>query len=59
MAVTTNWNIYYPTDYTENADIPKDMKDMADSIEAALDNIQSTIGDIETILYNINRGVGV
>lgn len=53
MAVTTNWNIYYPTDYTADADIPKDMKDMADSIEAAMDNILGSSlksSDIETTI---------
>ena len=55
MAVTTNWNIYYPTDYTADADIPKDMKDMADSIEAAMDTLIGsalTSGDIATSISN-------
>lgn len=36
MATTQN-GIYYPDDYTEVADIPADMEDMAESIDTALD----------------------
>lgn len=33
----TDRNIYYPDDYNEVADIPKDLKDMAESIDAAIE----------------------
>jgi len=46
MAQTTNRNIYYPDDYTEDADIPADMKEMAESIDAAIEEaVQETTYD--------------
>ena len=46
MAQTTNRNIYYPDDYTEAADIPADMKEMAESVDAAIEEaVQETTYD--------------
>lgn len=94
MARTTN-GIYYPDDYTEVADIPEDMKKMAESTDEALENlnenkvdkvagkelstndftneykqkvdnneneislIQEEIGDIESILEELDIGGGI
>lgn len=52
---TTQKGIYYPDDYTAIADIPEDMKDLAESVDTALgdlednieQNIQPQIDDIE------------
>ena len=43
MAYTTNNHIYYPADYSQPADVPADMKRMADSIEASLDEINEIV----------------
>lgn len=89
MAQTTNYNLPYPSDYTEQADVPEAIKDLAEAVDTALgevtpQNMEVTtnkvtslsssstdtqypsakcvydlVGDIETILYNINRGSGV
>ena len=53
---TPIYNLPYPTDYTGIADVPEWLKDLAEATEGAL---QDTVGDIETLLYNINRGTGV
>ena len=37
MAITIK-GIYYPYDYNAEADVPKDMKQMAESIDGILDD---------------------
>ena len=44
--MTTEKGIYYPTDYSDVADIPSDMKEMAESIDNALTSLD---GEIEGI----------
>lgn len=39
---TTQKGIYYPNDYSQAADIPQDMKDMAESIDTAIGNSETT-----------------
>lgn len=39
MARTTR-NIYYPNDYSEEADIPEDMRQLAESVDEALNQVQ-------------------
>lgn len=36
---TTEKGIYYPTDYTKVADVPADFKQLAESVDKAIDNI--------------------
>ena len=44
---TTPKGIYYPNDYNEIADIPKDMKKMAESIEEVFEDTDSDLSDIK------------
>lgn len=41
--MTTEKGIYYPTDYSDVADIPADMKEMAESIDNALTSLDGEI----------------
>ena len=36
MAQTTNYNLPYPSDYTEQADVPEAIKDLAEATDGAL-----------------------
>lgn len=62
MATTTK-GIYYPNNYLAPADIPNDMKDMAESIDVIFGNYSTTehvdelIGDINSALDSINGEV--
>lgn len=47
MATTTN-GIYYPNDYSAIADVPEDMKKMANSIEQKVVSINTNISNIQT-----------
>lgn len=55
MAQTTKYHIYYPdvdqAGYEEKADMPAYMKDMADSVEAALDGLD--LSDTYQTLANL------
>lgn len=68
---TPIYNLPYPTDYTGIADVPEWLKDLADAIEAAIqeaiqdidlsnyytkEEIDEMIGDIDAALDTINRG---
>ena len=44
---TTPKGIYYPNNYNEIADIPEDMKKMAESIEEVFENTDSDLSDIK------------
>ena len=44
---TTPKGIYYPNDYNEIADIPEDMKKMAESIEEVFEDTDSDLSDIK------------
>lgn len=61
MANTPKYHIYYPTDYTEVADIPANMQLMAESIDDGIDeavgDIDLMIGDIATVLDTIQGEV--
>lgn len=74
MGQTTKYHIVYPSDYTAIADIPEAMKDMAESTEDGIDQavgeidlsdyytkeeIDSMIGDLDTILQSLDSGGGV
>lgn len=48
MGQTTKYHIYYPDDYSEVADVPKEMKLQAESTDTALDDI-----DISAITGNL------
>lgn len=62
---TPIYNLPYPTDYTGKADVPEWLKDLADAVELALQNIDLSnyytkeeiddmIGDIGEALDTIN-----
>ena len=40
---TTQKGIYYPDDYTAVADVPEDMKDLAESVDTALGDLEDNI----------------
>ena len=42
MGQTTNYNLPYPSDYTENADVPQAIKDLAEATDTALTEKVST-----------------
>lgn len=59
---TTNKGIYYPTDYTKVADVPADMKALAESVDTAIENskyddtaIKQDISNIEQDISEINQ----
>lgn len=39
MGQTTNYHLPYPSDYTENADVPEAIKDLAEATDEALGGI--------------------
>lgn len=43
-----------PSDYSESADVPSVMDDMAQAIDTNLTNINDEIGDIGTLLDQLN-----
>ena len=58
----TNKGIYYPTDYTQTADVPADMKALAESVDTAIENskyddtaIKQDISNIEQDISEINQ----
>ena len=59
MARTRKYNIYYQDDYTQDADILTDNETMANSIEAALEAIDSRVDDnAEDIENKVDKVVG-
>ena len=38
MAQTTNYNLPYPSDYTEQADVPEAIKDLAEATDGVLED---------------------
>lgn len=59
---TTNKGIYYPADYTKVADVPADMKALAESVDTAIENskyddtaIKQDISNIEQDISEINQ----
>ena len=49
MGQTTNYNLPYPSDYTENADVPEAIKDLAEATDTALESKQNTIDNSHKI----------
>lgn len=43
MGQTTNYHLPYPSDYTQNADVPEAIKDLAEATDTALGSKQNTI----------------
>ena len=56
MANTTNYNIFYPDDYTAVADVPANMQLLAESVDTAM---VGAIGNLDTILQALDTGNGV
>lgn len=60
---TTNKGIYYQYDYNVEADVPKDMKQMAESIDELLNNyasenwVNTQIGNINNLIDSIQGEV--
>ena len=53
---TTEKGIYYPDNYSEAADIPADMHTMAESVDTAIGNSESTIdGQISVLQQNVQE----
>lgn len=50
---TTNKGIYYPTDYTKVADVPADMKALAESVDTAIENSEYDDSAIKQDISNI------
>lgn len=48
---TTNYNLPYPNDYTDVADVPLVVQALAEAIDTQLYNI---VGDIASVLDSIN-----
>ena len=50
---TTEKGIYYPNDYTKVADVPSDMKELAESVDAVIDDINNDINLANRNLANV------
>ena len=50
---TTQKGIYYPNDYTKVADVPADMKELAESVDAVIDDINNDINLANRNLANV------
>ena len=50
MAQTTNYNLPYPSDYTEQADVPEAIKDLAEAVDTALGG-KADSSDLSTNYY--------
>ena len=54
---TTNKGIYYPTDYTKVADVPADMKALAESVDTAIENSKYDDTAIKQDISNIKQDI--
>ena len=54
---TTSKGIYYPNDYESVADIPGDMKKLAESADAAIGESEYDDTDIKSIISTINTKI--
>lgn len=54
---TTNKGIYYPTDYTKVADVPADMKALAESVDTAIENSEYDDSAIKQDISNIKQDI--
>ena len=53
---TTNKGIYYPNDYSQVADVPADLKKLAESVDKAIDDIpQYDDSDIKKDIQTIQQ----
>lgn len=52
---TTNKGIYYPNDYTQAADVPNDMKKMAESIDKAIDDSAYDDSEIKEDILDLRQ----
>lgn len=50
---TTNYELPYPNDYTDMADVPEVVKQLAEKIDTEMFGV---VGDIATAIDTINRG---
>ena len=50
MAITKN-GTYYPDDYNKTADVPEDMKKLAESVDAQVDDIKTDNSDNNKYRY--------
>lgn len=50
---TTSKGIYYPNDYTKVADVPSDMQELAESVDAVIDDINNDINLANRNLANV------
>lgn len=50
---TTNKGIIYPNDYTKVADVPSDMQELAESVDAVIDDINNDINLANRNLANV------
>ena len=50
---TTQKGIYYPNDYTKVADVPSDMQELAESVDAVIDDINKDINLANRNLANV------
>ena len=50
---TTQKGIYYPNDYTKVADVPSDMQELAESVDAVIDDINNDINLANRNLANV------
>ena len=58
---TTTKGIIYPSDYLQGADVPKDMKKMAESIDEIIEDLderKANEGDLVTLMYELFRAEG-
>lgn len=54
MGQTNNYNIPYPSDYSEEADIPQDMKELAEGVDAAFESVIGADAYDSTATYALN-----
>ena len=53
---TTNYNLPYPNDYTDMADVPLVVQALAEQVDTEM---LSVMGNLETILETLDTGSGV
>lgn len=53
---TTNYELPYPNDYTDMADVPEVVKQLAEKIDTEMFGV---VGDIDSILQELDTGNGV
>lgn len=54
---TTNKGIYYPSDYTKVADVPADMKALAESVDTAIENSEYDDTQVKQDISNIKQDI--